>query len=89
MDIVKLSNKGQVLIPKAIRDHLRLPPGTEFVLSTTATGLVLTPKSLFPKTTGKDVRGILATAGRGLPGDVEIRANIKARLKAKDDASEE
>lgn len=87
METVKLSSKGQIVIPKNIRDNLHLQPGTEFVISTTATGLTLTPTTLFPKVTAREVRGFLAKRGRRLPDDTDIKASIKARLKAQDDAS--
>jgi AbrB family looped-hinge helix DNA binding protein len=87
METVKLSSKGQIVIPKAIRDDLHLPPGTEFVISSTSAGLMLTPKPLFPKTSAREVRGFLAKKGRKLPDDADIKAAIKARLKAQDDAS--
>lgn len=86
METVKLSSKGQIVIPKAMRDDLHLPPGTEFVISMTATGLTLTPKTLFPKVTAREVRGILAKRVRTLPDDADIKARIKARLKAQDNA---
>jgi AbrB family looped-hinge helix DNA binding protein len=87
METVKLSSKGQVVIPKAIRDDMHLSPGTEFVLSTTATGLTLTPTSLFPRTTDKEVRGFLAKRGSILPDDATIKARLKARFKTQDDVS--
>lgn len=87
METVKLSSKGQIVIPKAIRDDLHLSPGTEFVISATAAGLTLTPKPLFPKTSTREVRGFLAKKGRKLPDDADIKACIKARLKAQDDDS--
>ncbi|RJG02275.1 AbrB/MazE/SpoVT family DNA-binding domain-containing protein [Noviherbaspirillum sedimenti] len=87
METVKLSSKGQIVIPKNIRDNLHLPPGTEFVISMTATGLTLTPTTLFPRVTAREVRGFLAKRGRQIPDDVDIKASIKARLKAQDDAS--
>ncbi len=89
METVKLSSKGQIVIPKAMREDMNLPPGTEFIISMTATGLTLTPKALFPKAFVKDVRGFLAKPGRKMPGDVDIKARIKSRLKAHDDASKE
>lgn len=87
MKTVKLSSKGQIVIPKAMRDDLHLPPGTEFVINATATGLTLTPTTLFPKTTIREVRGFLAKRGRSLPSDTDVKASIKAKLKARDDAS--
>ena len=87
MQTVKLSSKGQIVIPKAMRDTMHLPPGTEFVVSVTATGLTLTPTTLFPKASVREVRGFLAKPERMLPDDTDIKARIKARLKAQDDAS--
>lgn len=87
METVKLSSKGQIVIPKNIRDDLHLPTGTEFVISKTATGLTLTPTTIFPASTVSEVRGFLAKRGRKLADEADNRANIKARLKARDDAS--
>ena len=87
MEIVRLSSKGQLVIPKAIRDDMHLPPGTEFIISMTATGLTLTPTTLFPRTTGREVRGFLAKPGRTLPDDASLKSSIGARLKRRDDAS--
>lgn len=87
METVKLSSKGQIVIPKAMRDELHLPPGTEFVISVTGAGISLVPKTLFPKATAKEVRGVLAKQGRSMPDEDAIKARIKMRLKAQDDAS--
>jgi AbrB family looped-hinge helix DNA binding protein len=87
METVKLSSKGQIVIPKAMRDDMHLPPGTEFVISMTGAGISLVPKTLFPKATGREVRGALARHGRSLPDDDTIKARIKMRLKVQDDAS--
>ncbi len=87
MDTVKLSNKGQIVIPKAMRDGLHLPPGTEFVIGVTATGLTLTPETLFQKATVREVRGFLSKRGRVLPDDAHTKTSIKARMKAQADAS--
>ncbi len=85
METVKLSNKGQIVIPKAIRDDLHLPPGTEFIISVNPAGLTLIPKALFPKATTSQVRGFLAKRGRTMPEEADIKNRIKARLKAQDD----
>ncbi|MFZ6798833.1 AbrB/MazE/SpoVT family DNA-binding domain-containing protein [Undibacterium sp. Di24W] len=87
METVKLSSKGQIVIPKAMRDDMHLPPGTEFVISVTGAGISLVPKTLFPKATTREVRGVLAKQGRSMPDDDAIKARIKMRLKAQDDAS--
>ncbi|MES2832445.1 MAG: AbrB/MazE/SpoVT family DNA-binding domain-containing protein [Pseudomonadota bacterium] len=89
MQTVKLSSKGQIVIPKSIRDALHLPPGTEFVVIQTAIGLTLTPTTLFPRVTTAQVRGFLFKSGRNVPTDGEIKARIKARLQLQDDASKQ
>jgi AbrB family looped-hinge helix DNA binding protein len=87
METVKLSTKGQIVIPKSIRDDMHLPPGTEFIISLTATGLTLTPTTIFSKTSNVDVRGFLEKKAGIVPSDDEIKARIKARLKAQDEAT--
>lgn len=87
MKIVKLSSKGQILIPKAMRDELCLLPGAEFLVSMTGVGLSLVPKTFFPKTKVENVRGVLAKQDRNLHDDDTINAHIKKRLKAQDGAS--
>lgn len=87
MDTVTLSSKGQIVIPKSIREEMHLHPGAEFVISMTATGLTLTPNTLFPKTTHEEVCGILAKPGRVVPDKDELKARIKAKLRAQIDAT--
>ncbi|RZA22452.1 MAG: hypothetical protein EOP02_16345 [Proteobacteria bacterium] len=87
METVRLSSKGQIVIPKSIRDDLHLPPGTEFIVSRTATGLSLTPTTHFPRTLPSEVRGVLAKPGRKLPDVSDLKAAIHSRLKAADDAT--
>lgn len=66
-----------------------LPPGTEFVVGMTATGLTLTPAPPFPTVTAREVRGFLAKRGRCLADDdADIRVRIQARLKLRDDANQ-
>ena len=42
--ITKLSTRGQIAIPKAIRTARRWKPGMEFVVQETKEGLLLKPK---------------------------------------------
>lgn len=87
METVRLSSKGQIVIPKSIREDLDLAPGTEFIVSRTSTGLSLTPATLFPRTQPGEVRGALSKAGRKLPETSDLKAAIHRRLKAADDAT--
>lgn len=50
METTKLSSKGQVIIPKAIRESHHWQAGTEFVIEESAAGIVLKPRKLFPPT---------------------------------------
>ena len=40
----KMSTRGQIAIPKAIRTARRWKPGTEFVIQQTSEGILLKPK---------------------------------------------
>jgi AbrB family looped-hinge helix DNA binding protein len=50
MDLVKLSSKGQFILPKAIRDRHHWGPGTEFVIIDRGTELIIKPAKVFPVT---------------------------------------
>ena len=48
METVRLSSKGQFVIPKAIRDRHHWAVGMEFVVVDRGAELVLTPAKAFP-----------------------------------------
>jgi AbrB family looped-hinge helix DNA binding protein len=50
METVKLSSKGQFILPKAIRDRHHWEAGTEFVILDRGTELVIKPIKVFPLT---------------------------------------
>jgi len=50
MDTVKLSSKGQIIIPKAIRERQHWETGTEFIVIDRVTELVIKPTRVFPST---------------------------------------
>lgn len=86
METVRLSSKGQIVIPKVIRDQLHLQAGAEFFVSASALGVSLVPVQAFPVTAPAALRGVLAKPGRKLPDDDAVKAGIKARLKARNAA---
>jgi len=43
MDSSVLTTKGQIVIPKAIRERYKLTPGTKLIFKETETGLMLQP----------------------------------------------
>ncbi len=58
-----VSTKGQVILPKAIRDQLHWDAGTRLVVENTDAGVLLTRAPLFPRTTHEQVFGMLAYKG--------------------------
>ncbi|HEY4698042.1 MAG TPA: AbrB/MazE/SpoVT family DNA-binding domain-containing protein [Gallionella sp.] len=87
METVKLSTKGQLVIPKEIRKAHHLIVGTEFAVSFVGDELRLTPLPMFPRTTVADAAGLLAKRGRKGMSEAKIRARIGKTLKARDDAT--
>jgi AbrB family looped-hinge helix DNA binding protein len=64
METTRLSSKGQVILPKSVRDAHRWEPGTEFVVEDVANGVLLRPLKPFPPSRLKDVVGILRYTGK-------------------------
>ena len=64
METVKLSSKGQIVIPKKIRETQRLAVGTEFFVTFVQGEIRLTPAPVFPKTKVDEGLGMLARKGR-------------------------
>lgn len=50
METSVLSSKGQIIIPKPIRDAHHWRPGTEMIVESVADGILLRPRSPFPPT---------------------------------------
>jgi len=61
MQRTRLSSKGQIILPKSIRDSQGWKPGMEFVLEETDKGVLLRPASVFPPTELDEVVGRLAS----------------------------
>lgn len=56
METTTLSTKGQIVLPKAIRESKALKPGTEFTVEATPDGILLRPKRRFKRTTLDDLK---------------------------------
>ena len=65
METTRLSSKGQVIIPKHVRDSHGWKEGTEFVVESTQDGVFLRPKRVFKRTTIDEVAGCLAGSYKG------------------------
>lgn len=63
MEKTRLSSKGQIIIPKAVRDSHGWGPGTAFEIEDTGDTLILRPVKLFPTTTIDDAFGCLRWDG--------------------------
>lgn len=87
METVKLSSKGQVVIPKEIRDAKHWPPGTSFSILSTSAGIMLMPVPLFEPTTHEQVAGCLYQPGRGRLSDEEADAAVRRIAKERDTAT--
>jgi AbrB family looped-hinge helix DNA binding protein len=58
-----VSTKGQVILPKAIRQRRDWPAGTRLVVEETAEGVLLRRARVFPETRPEDVFGSLRYDG--------------------------
>ncbi len=63
METTRLSSKGQVILPKSIRDAHHWAPGTEFDVEDRPEGILLRPKKRFPATHMNEVIGCSGYAG--------------------------
>jgi AbrB family looped-hinge helix DNA binding protein len=84
MQTTRLSSKGQVILPKSIREARRWRVGTEFEVENTAEGVLLRPLKNLEPSRLEEVAGRLATARR--PKTLrEMEAAIEAELGARRD----
>jgi AbrB family looped-hinge helix DNA binding protein len=75
-----VSTKGQVILPKAIRDRRNWGAGTRLLVEETADGVLLKAAPLFPPTRPEDVYGMLKYPGP--PKTIEeMDAGIEAEVK--------
>jgi AbrB family looped-hinge helix DNA binding protein len=89
MQTVKLSTKGQFVIPSEIRKSHHLTAGTEFAVSFVGSEIRLTPLPMFPPTTLAEVAGLLARGEKKIPDEATLRAKIAQSIKARDAATRE
>jgi AbrB family looped-hinge helix DNA binding protein len=64
MEKTRLSTKGQVILPKSIRDSRDWRPGTTLTVEETSDGVLLRPAGRFPRTRIEDVAGCLRFKGK-------------------------
>lgn len=61
--VTTVSTKGQVILPKAIRDQKHWTPGTRLVVENTPQGVLLREATSLPETRPEDVFGMLKYDG--------------------------
>ncbi len=64
METTRLSTKGQIILPKNIRDSRAWAPGTEFTVEETGDGILLRPAGRFPSAELAEVAGCLRYKGK-------------------------
>ena len=82
METTKLSSKGQVILPAAIRTANQWKAGIEFAVEDTGDGVMLRPLKPFAPTTILEVAGCAAYHGKAHSleeMDRAITAEIKVR----------
>ena len=84
METTRLSTKGQIILPKSVRDANAWAPGTEFIVEQTTEGILLRPAARFPRTEMSEVAGCLRFKGK--PKTLaEMRAAIDREVKRRHD----
>jgi len=69
--VTKLSTKGQVILPKEIRDRRNWQSGMRLIVEETPEGVLLKPERRFPSTTFDEVFGRLKGKTDGRPRTIE------------------
>ena len=83
MDTVTLSSKGQLVIPKAVRDHAQVATGSRFTVHYLDGEIRLRPLASAPVVALDMVAGCLASVGRKRLSEEQTQTVIKARLRAR------
>jgi AbrB family looped-hinge helix DNA binding protein len=80
-----ISTKGQVILPKAIRDQRHWDAGTKLLVENTAEGVLLKAVPLFAPTTIDEAFGILAYSGPAKTlEEMDEGVMAEARRRARD-----
>jgi len=76
----RVSTKGQIILPKALREQLRWGPGTRLIAEPAEGGVLLRAAPLFAPTRPEDMFGCLAYSGP--PKTIEeMNAGVPAEAK--------
>jgi AbrB family looped-hinge helix DNA binding protein len=81
MDTVTLSSKGQLVIPKAVREHAQVVPGSQLSVRYVDGEIRLRPLARSPAVTLDEVAGCLARPRHKPLSAAQTQSAIRARLK--------
>jgi AbrB family looped-hinge helix DNA binding protein len=84
METTRLSSKGQVILPKPVRDAHKWAPGTEFSVEPVGDGVLLRPQKPFRARAFEEVYGCLKS-GQATKTVRQMQTAVTAELKARHD----
>jgi AbrB family looped-hinge helix DNA binding protein len=84
MDTTRLSSKGQIILPKTVRDMHHWAPGTDFSVEDTGDGVLLRPIKTGQPTRLDDLVGSLPVKGSARSIE-EMNSAIDAELRDRRD----
>lgn len=82
MDVTRLSTKGQIILPKRVRDERNWGVGMEFTVEDAGNGILLRPARGIASTELSEVAGCLKRSTKGKPKTI---AEMKAAIGKMDD----
>jgi AbrB family looped-hinge helix DNA binding protein len=84
METTKLSTKGQIILPKAVRDSRAWRPGMEFTVEESSDGILLRPAGDFPEYSLDEVAGCLRYKGKPKT-TAQMNASIRGEVNRRHD----
>ncbi len=86
MDVTRLSTKGQIILPKRVRDERNWGAGMEFTVEDAGNGILLRPASGIPITELSEVAGCLKRSGKAKPKTIEeMKASVGKMVRDRHD----
>ena len=87
METVRVSSKGQIVIPRNLRAAFHIEAGSELAIFAEGDEIHLRQaEQRFPRTDIAAGLGLLAKAGRAVPSEAEIKRTVGALLKQRNAA---
>jgi AbrB family looped-hinge helix DNA binding protein len=87
METVKVSSKGQIVIPKSLRESHRIHTGDSFIVTSVGDELRFKPAPAAGTSSLKTVAGMLRQTTKSKPSERQQALRIATRLRDEDQAS--